>query len=87
MGKPLIQYRHTIEKLTGITNYDAHEDQVAELCSKIFRRSYPEMKARVTDMNLNDTTSGSTNFIIFLERFESADSDWIKEIDDSIKQS
>jgi len=77
----------TIEELTGITNYDAHEDQVAELCAKIFRRSYPKMKARVADMNQNDTTSGSTNFIIFLERFESADPDWIKEIDDSIKQS
>lgn len=36
-----------IEELTGVANYDAHADQVKELCSKIFKRSYPEMRERV----------------------------------------
>lgn len=74
----------TIEDLTGIKNYDAHDDQIKELCSKIFQRTYPEMKKRVERIDLGDTTSGSTNFISFLERFENPDFEWIRKICDFI---
>ena len=69
-----------IERLTGIKNYDAHLDQINDLCSKIFRRSYHDMKLRVAAVNLPDTTSCSTNFIVFLEKFESSDAKWITDI-------
>ena len=32
--------------MTGIQNYDAHEAQIRELCGRITRTSYPEMKRR-----------------------------------------
>jgi len=69
-----------IEELTGVANYDAHENQVKELCSKIYQRSYPEMRERVKNMDSPDTVSGSTNFIHFLDMFESDDIAWIDEI-------
>ena len=69
-----------IEKWTGVKNYDAHESQIQEICSKIFRKSYQPMKQRLEKINLPDTTSSSSNFILFLERFESQNAKWITDI-------
>ena len=69
-----------IEKWTGVKNYDAHEDQIKEICGKIFKRTYVDMKSRVAAINFPDTTPCSTNFIIFLERFENEDTKWISSI-------
>lgn len=75
-----------IEALTGIAGYDAHTDQVKELCSKIFKRSYPEMRERVKVMYEGDDESGSTNFIHFLDKFENEDVSWIKDIKEFLEQ-
>ena len=69
-----------IEELTGVKNYDAHEDQIKEICGKVFQRTYSDMKSRVAAINFTDTTPCSTNFIIFLERFENEDTKWISSI-------
>ena len=75
-----------IEKWTGGKDYDAHEDQIKKICSKIFRRSYEGMKQRVAAINFPDTTSCSTNFSVFLERFESEDTKWISTIQKYLKE-
>lgn len=70
-----------IEKLTGVKSYKANqEDHVKAICDKINRQSYFEMKKRVADINRPDTVPGSTNFIEFLQCFESETSEWITEI-------
>ena len=75
-----------IEKWTGVKDYDAHEDQIKEICSKIFRRSYVGMKQRVAAINFPDTTSCSTNFSVFLEHFESEDTKWISAIQKYLRE-
>ena len=75
-----------IEKWTGITNYDAHEDQIQSLCRLITYTNYQSMRRRVADINKPDTESGSSNFIIFLDRFESSDIDWIEKINRYLKE-
>ena len=75
-----------IEQLTGIPDYDAHADQIGAICSKIFRRSYADMRRRVAEINLPDTESGSTNFILYLDRFEQQDIKWIREINDALEK-
>ena len=75
-----------IERLTGVKDYDAHEEQIKEICGKIFRKSYKDMRQRVAEINYPDTTSGSTNFIVFLERFESSDNKWISVIQNYLKE-
>lgn len=75
-----------IEKWTGVRDYDAHGSQIKEICSKIFRRSYEEMKQRVVAINLPDTTSCSTNFGTFLERFENEDVKWITTIRNYLRE-
>lgn len=75
-----------IERWTGVKDYDAHEDQIKEICGKIFRRSYEGMKQRVASINFTDTTSCSTNFIIFLERFENENTKWISTIQKYLRE-
>lgn len=75
-----------IERLTGVKNYDAHKEQIKEICGKIFNRSYKDMKQRVEKINLSDTTPCSTNFFVFLERFENEDAKWISDIQKYLRQ-
>ena len=73
--------------MTGIQNYDAHETQIRELCCKITRTSYPEMKRRAEEINLSETVSGSTNISVFLNWFETSDHHWIAEIRKAFRSS
>ena len=75
-----------VEELTGVKNYDAHEEQIRRICDKIFRRSYDGMKERISAINFPDTTPGSTNFSIYLEWFESDSIKWITEINRYLRQ-
>lgn len=75
-----------IEQLTGVKNYDAHDDQIEAICGMIFQRTYSEMKERIRAINLPDTTSCSTNFIVFLDRFENNDVKWISTINKYLKE-
>ena len=69
-----------IERLTGVVDYDAHEAQIQELCGKITRSNYTDMKKRSEIIYNPDTVSGSTNISEFLSFFERADDRWIIEI-------
>ena len=69
-----------ILQLTGVENYDAHEEQIEIICKQINRQNYEIMKQRVVKINNSDTTSGSTNFSDFIEKFESDDPKWIEGI-------
>lgn len=66
-----------IEKLTGVKNYDAHIDQIEEICKQVLHRNYFDMRERVSKSNNGDNVSASTNFIAFLEKFENDDTNWI----------
>ncbi len=67
-----------IEELTGVKGYKANQaEHIMAICSKINRQSYFDMKMRVADINRPDTVPCSTNFIEFLQRFESETTEWI----------
>ena len=72
--------------LTGVENYDAHEDQVKDICRKITQTNYNTMKTRISNINCGEGTVGSTNFIDFIEKFESDDSRWIKNINKALTE-
>ena len=66
-----------IEYYTKVKNYDAHIDQIKQICSRIYRRSYIIMKERVSKMDGSDTEPGNTNFINYLDKFESDNAEWL----------
>lgn len=72
--------------LTGVADYDAHEDQVKAICRKITRTNYEAMKLRIANINRGDQTTSSTNFMDFIERFESDDLRWIKTLNKALSE-
>ena len=69
-----------IENMTGVKNYNGHEAKIKEICGKIFRRSYPEMRERLTEQEYDEEKAGSSNAVLFFDRFEGDDIGWIDNI-------
>ena len=47
--------------------------------------NYKDMSKRVNKLDSDDTVTGSSNFGKFIKLFESDDSSWIEEINDSVE--
>ncbi|MCR5457345.1 MAG: hypothetical protein K6F14_04665 [Clostridiales bacterium] len=69
-----------IEELTGIENYDAKDEQIEELIGKIHYSNYPTMKNNIRLLSSDYKKVPSTNFMRFLDYFESDDVSWIDDI-------
>ena len=69
-----------IEQFTGIKNYDATEKQRKELFGMIKRENYETMKNNISKLSNNDKDLSSTNFLKFINNFESDDDSWIDKI-------
>ena len=75
-----------IFELTGVENYDAHDDQVKAICRKITKTNYEAMKVRIAEINRGDQTTSSTNFMDFIAKFESDDLKWIKTLNKALSE-
>ena len=69
-----------VEKLTGIKNYDAKQEQIDEMIGKIHYSSMKEFKERMEKLSSDFNNLPSSNFLLFLKRFESKNSSWIDDI-------
>lgn len=74
-----------IKKHTGVENYKGRADQIHELLEHVTVDNYEDMKKRVSDLKCEDSVTGSSNFAKFIERFESDDSVWMKEVNDKLE--
>ena len=72
--------KEIIKELTGIENYDAKDNQIKELISKINYTNYKIMKGNIKNISEDYRIIPSTNFLKFINRFESDDTTWIDEI-------
>ena len=69
-----------VQTLTGVANYDATEEQIKAILDQIHFRSLGDFKKRLAKLSTDFRDVPSTNFLVFLERFESEDTSWIDEI-------
>lgn len=69
-----------VERLTGVKGYDADQNQITKIIEKIHFSSIASFKKRLSNISQNYKDIPSTNFLMFLERFESEDTSWIDEI-------
>ena len=74
-----------INKYTGVENYKARADQIIEIMEHITAENYKDMRRRVKELDPDDSVTGSSNFGKFIMRFESDESGWIEEINDSLE--
>ena len=73
-----------IERLTGIKNYKAKEEQRKVMCNLITKENYEEMKKNLLSLPTDYKIESSSNFGIFLKRFEDSKTNWIDEINKRI---
>lgn len=86
--KPHEQYediKRKINEFHGIDNYKARAAQIEEVMEHITAENYKDMRRRVKGLDSDDSVTGSSNFGKFIMRFESDDSGWIEEINDSLE--
>ncbi len=69
-----------IKKYTGVENYKGRADQIQEVMKFVTLENYADMKKRVKALDSNDSVIGSSNFGKYMDFFESADSEWIEDI-------
>ena len=69
-----------IERLTGIQDYKAKEEQRKAMCNLITKENYEEMKKNLLSLATDYKIEASTNFGVFLKRFEDSKTNWIDEI-------
>lgn len=69
-----------IEKLIGISNYKATEEQRKEFFKWIKRENYEVMKENISKLSTDDEKTSSTNFLKFIQYFENEDDSWIEDI-------
>lgn len=69
-----------VKELTGIENYNASQEQIKNIVDKIHFNSLDIFKERLGKLSTDYNDVPSTNFLIFLQRFESSNSDWIDDI-------
>lgn len=75
-----------VEQLTGIKDYDATKEQIDEMIDKIHFSSMDAFKERLNKLSSHFKDLPSTNFLTFLNRFESDNTDWIDMINRSRKE-
>lgn len=75
-----------VESLTGIKNYAAKDEQIKEMIGMIHYDSIPSFKKRLSSISSNYRDAPSSNFLLFLTRFESRDNSWIDDIQALMKK-
>lgn len=80
------QNKDLIKELTGIEEYDAKEEQVKELTSKITQANYKKMKENLSNIPTDDSKKPSTNILKFLEYFENDNYNWIDKINKKLEE-
>ncbi len=73
-----------IEKYTGVKGYKGRNDQIEHLMESITADNYKDMRARIQGMDQDDHIDGSSNFIKLLDKFETADIQWIYTINEKM---
>ena len=69
-----------VERLTGVRGYSANQDQIKEIVDMIHYSSLDDFKNRLRNISTHFEDMPSTNFLVFLERFESSDCGWVDDI-------
>lgn len=77
--------RDIVARLTGVDNYDAHQDQLAIIVSQIFHRSWQPMIARLETLSADYNVTPSTNMLKLFRDLSSDNSKWTSIINNSLK--
>lgn len=66
-----------VERLTGVQNYDAHNDQLCDICKQIFKRDWDEFQKRLELLSTNPKDIPSSNIKLLFKNLCSDNTKWI----------
>ena len=69
-----------IKEYTGVENYKGRADQIREVMEHVTEENYVDMCQRVSNLESDDSVTGSSNFGRFIKLFENSDCEWIEKI-------
>ncbi len=73
-----------IYRLTGVQDYNAHQDQLRDICQKIYFRNWDFMLERLSLLSTDPDDIPSSNMNLLFKRLCSDDISWIEEVNKSI---
>ena len=79
-----IKARPYVEKLTGVSGYNAHSFQLQKICGAIYQRSWQEMLGRLEQLSTDPIDIPSSNMGELFERLSSDSLEWINELNEAI---
>lgn len=68
-----------IEKLTGVSDYNAKESQRKAIMRKITSENYFDMKSRISKLNKDYNVVPSSNCIILFEGLDGTNAEWVEK--------
>ena len=75
-----------IKEYTGVENYKGRADQVREVMEHVTEENYVDMCQRVSNLESDDSVTGSSNFGRFIKLFENSDCEWIEKIGKALEE-
>lgn len=72
--------RLLIKQLTGVSDYDAHEDQRQRIFAQLTFTNYSEMKNRIRSLPNDDNQIPSTNMLTLFGYLENDNDQWVDNI-------
>ena len=75
-----------VQKLTGVKDYIAEENQRKAIMKHIDAKNYLEMKSNLKGLSVDFDQVPSTNVVYWFELFESETTKWVKEINKKIEK-
>lgn len=74
-----------IKEYTGVEHYKGRADQIEAVMKYVTSENYFDMRRRVNNLDLDELVTGSSNFGMFINWFESNDVAWIEKINKKLE--
>lgn len=78
--------REDVERLTGVKDYDAHEDQLNDICKQVTKSNYKEMKEKIIAIGKDFNNPQASNLDVLFNDLENTDSSWIDTINKELEE-
>ena len=75
-----------IKEYTGVENYKGRADQIREVMEHVTEENYVDMCQRVSNLESDDSVTGSSNFGRFIKLFENSDCEWIEKMGKALEE-
>lgn len=75
-----------VEECFGVKNYKGKKEQRNIIFSQVTKENYYQMCERIKDLSTDDTVTGSTNFLKYINNFSSDSDEWLVSVNSKLER-